>query len=74
MKKGESAAGLLLGDSSFASDLKKSMKNIEVASDRLNQNMEAAKHNILFRGYFKKKEKELKKAKEDSLSKAARKR
>jgi hypothetical protein len=36
--------------------------------------MEAMKHNFLFRGYFKKQEKELKKVKEDSISKASKKR
>jgi phospholipid/cholesterol/gamma-HCH transport system substrate-binding protein len=33
------------------------MTNINGASLRLNENMEALKHNFLFRGYFKKQEK-----------------
>ena len=40
------------------------MINVKEASDKLNQNMEALKHNFLFRGYFRRlerqKEKDLK--------------
>ena len=40
------------------------MTNINEASFRLNEDLEALKHNFLFRGYFKKQEKEkLKKVK-----------
>jgi phospholipid/cholesterol/gamma-HCH transport system substrate-binding protein len=74
MKTGKGATGVLLSDTAFAKDLKRTMKNIEIASDRFNENMEAMKHNFLFRGYFKKQEKEIKKAKEDSISKASKKR
>ncbi|MBY0434082.1 MAG: MlaD family protein [Cyclobacteriaceae bacterium] len=63
MKKGEGGAGVLLSDSVFANDLKKSMHNLQSSTDRFNQNMEALKHNFLFRGYFRKLEKESKKAK-----------
>ncbi|MCA6431993.1 MAG: hypothetical protein IM574_00170 [Cytophagales bacterium] len=68
MKTGKGATGVLLSDTAFAKDLKRTMKNIEIASDRFNENMEAMKHNFLFRGYFKKQEKELKKAREDSMA------
>jgi phospholipid/cholesterol/gamma-HCH transport system substrate-binding protein len=74
LKKGQGATGVLISDTAFAKDLKKSMKNIEFGTDRFNENMEAMKHNFLFRGYFKKQEKELKKVKEDSISKASKKR
>ncbi len=74
LKKGQGATGVLISDTAFAKDLKKSMKNIEFGTDRFNENMEAMKHNFLFRGYFKKQEKEIKKAKEDSISKASKKR
>ncbi len=73
IKNGEGGTGVLMSDTTFAKDLKKSMKNIEIATDRFNENMEAMKHNFLFRGYFKKQEKALKKAKEDSISKASKK-
>ena len=74
LKKGQGATGVLISDTAFAKDLKKSMENIEFGTDRFNENMEAMKHNFLFRGYFKKQEKEIKKAKEDSISKASKKR
>ena len=63
MTKGEGGVGVLLSDSVFANDLKKSMHNLQSSTDRFNQNMEALKHNFLFRGYFRKLEKESKKAK-----------
>lgn len=37
------------------------MENIEQGTARFNENMEALKHNFLFRGYFKKQERERKK-------------
>ncbi len=73
MKNGQGAAGVVLSDTLFAKDLKKSMKNIEIATDRLNENMKAMRHNIFFRGYFKKQEKEMKKAKEDSIANVSKK-
>lgn len=65
IKVGEGAAGLLLTDTAFAGDLKKSIHNIQQSTDRFNQNMEAMKHNFLFKRYFKDQEKELKKAKKE---------
>jgi phospholipid/cholesterol/gamma-HCH transport system substrate-binding protein len=65
IKAGEGAAGLLLSDTTFAGDLRKSMHNIQQSTDRFNLNMEAMKHNFLFRGYFKDQEKALKKAKKE---------
>jgi phospholipid/cholesterol/gamma-HCH transport system substrate-binding protein len=62
IRKGEGGAGILLSDSAFAKDLRQSMRNIQQSTDRFDQNMEALKHNFLFRGYFRRQEKELKKA------------
>lgn len=47
----------LLNDSLTAAHFRQSMENIQKATDGLNQNMEALKHNFLFRGYFRKLEK-----------------
>ncbi len=68
IKQGKGGAGILLSDSSFAKDLTKSMHNIQQSTDRFDQNMEALKHNFLFRGYFRRQEKELRKAKADSVA------
>jgi phospholipid/cholesterol/gamma-HCH transport system substrate-binding protein len=48
----------LLNDSLIAANLRQSISNIQHATDGLNQNMEALKHNFLFRGYFRKLEKQ----------------
>jgi phospholipid/cholesterol/gamma-HCH transport system substrate-binding protein len=58
IKNGAGGAGVLLSDTAFAYDVKKSMDNIQQGTDRFNKNMEALKHNFLFRNYFKRQEKE----------------
>jgi len=58
IEQGKGTANLLLKDSSFANKLSVTIGNIEKASEGLNQNMEALKHNFLFRGYFRKLEKQ----------------
>jgi phospholipid/cholesterol/gamma-HCH transport system substrate-binding protein len=63
MKRGEGAAGVLMSDTVFANDLKKSMRNVRTSTEKLDVNMEAMRHNFLFKGYFKDLEKEQKKAK-----------
>ena len=56
---------LLMKDSVFARHINTSIENIEQATYKLNENMEAMQHNFLFRGYFKKQEKaESKKSKQ----------
>jgi phospholipid/cholesterol/gamma-HCH transport system substrate-binding protein len=57
----------LLGDTSLGNNLKATMVNLKNGSAGLNENMEAAKHNFLLKGYFKKKKKEEDKRKKDSL-------
>ena len=50
---GKGAIHTLLRDSVMAANLKASIDNIQKGTDAFNQNMEALKHNFLFRGYFK---------------------
>ncbi len=59
INSGESVAGTLLTDTVFANNLKAVMvnassttKNLEDGSFSFAQNMEALKHNFLFKGYF----------------------
>ena len=47
-----------------AQDVREILQNLNVGSARLNENMEALKHNFLFRGYFRKEARKLKKATE----------
>lgn len=62
LKEGEGTAGLLLADTTLRNTLLRSGQNVEEGTARFNENMEAMKSNFLFRGYFKKLEKEEKKA------------
>jgi phospholipid/cholesterol/gamma-HCH transport system substrate-binding protein len=55
----------LLGDSSLGNNLNATMVNLKNGSAGLNENMEAAKHNFLLKGYFKKKKKEEDKKKKE---------
>ena len=54
---GSGTLGRLIQDSTIAKNLDQTIVNLKKSSKGLGENMEAAKHNILFRGYFKKKEK-----------------
>lgn len=57
LKDGEGTAGALLSDTVVLHKLNQSLENIEEGTARFNENMEAMKHNFLFRRYFKKQEK-----------------
>lgn len=58
LNNGKGAANALLKDSLMVVKLNASLDNIQKGTDGFNQNMEALKRNILFRGYFKKLEKQ----------------
>lgn len=58
VKNGKGVVPALLKDSSMATKLDSSLSNIQKGTDAFNQNMEALKHNFLFRGYFKKQERQ----------------
>jgi len=60
---GKGTIGRLIRDSSIASNLNQTIVNLKRSSKGLDENMEAAKHNFLFRGFFRKKKKEEEKAK-----------
>jgi len=64
--KGRGALGKLLNDTTLSSNISSTMKNLKKSSEGLNENMEAAKHNFLLRGYFKKKEKQKQKKAEET--------
>jgi phospholipid/cholesterol/gamma-HCH transport system substrate-binding protein len=59
LNSSESVVGTLLTDSNFANNLKSLMRNADLTTANLeqgsfsfSQNMEALKHNFLFKGYF----------------------
>jgi len=70
INSGKGTLGRLISDSTIAENLSKTMENIEGSTEGLEENMEAAKHNFLLRGYFNKKEKEAAELKEAELKKA----
>jgi len=55
--------GLLVQDTTIANNLSSVMINLKSSSEGLDQNMEAIRHNILLRGYFKRKERDEQKKK-----------
>lgn len=66
INSGKGALGKLLHDTSLSSNISSTMKNLKSSSKKLDENMEAAQHNFLLRGFFKKKEREKKKKEEDA--------
>lgn len=66
LNKTDNAAGAILNDPQIASDLKNIIKNLDASSVKLNEDLKALQHNIFFRGYFRKQEKQKKKTAADS--------
>jgi phospholipid/cholesterol/gamma-HCH transport system substrate-binding protein len=67
LKNPNAPAGMLLGDEKTAASLKITMQNLQSASVKLNDDLEAVQHNFLLRGFFRKKAK-AEKANTDTLS------
>jgi phospholipid/cholesterol/gamma-HCH transport system substrate-binding protein len=59
----ESTFNYITKDENLPKKIDSTMTEIKEASQKLNENMEALKHNYFFRSYFKKQEREEKKAK-----------
>ena len=55
---GNGAISKLIRDDKFANTINNTMSNLEAGSKSMSENMEAAKSNILLRGFFKKKKKQ----------------
>jgi len=67
INKGKGTIGRLIQDSGIANSLNHTMVNLEKSSKGLNENMEAAKHNIFLRGFYNKKIKAADKLKQDAI-------
>lgn len=57
VRDSKGTANLLLRDSIAAARMQQTLENIEQGTARFSENMEALKHNFLFRRYYRKKEK-----------------
>ncbi len=66
VKEGEGTFNYIMTDTTLVNDIGETVKNVKEGSVMLNENLEAMRHNVLFKGYFKKMEKQEKKeAKKD---------
>jgi phospholipid/cholesterol/gamma-HCH transport system substrate-binding protein len=63
INSGNGTLGRLIQDTTMAENFNQTMVNLKQSSKGLDENMEAAKHNIFFKGYFKKKTKDSEKHK-----------
>jgi phospholipid/cholesterol/gamma-HCH transport system substrate-binding protein len=64
---GKGTLGQLIKDTTIAANISKTIVNLKKSSKGLDENMNAAKHNFLFRGYFRKQKKAAEKKKEDII-------
>ena len=57
MRDSSNLAGVVLQDKESATKLRATVDNLQAGTKKFEENMEALKHNFLFRGYFRRKEK-----------------
>jgi phospholipid/cholesterol/gamma-HCH transport system substrate-binding protein len=67
VNQGQGTIGRLIQDTTVAENINQTIINLKNSSKGLDENLEALKSNILFRGYFRKLAKEEAKMKEDSI-------
>ena len=69
VNSGSGTLGRFIQDSTIAENINQTIMNLRKSSKGLNENMNAAKENFLFRGYYKRREKAAEKIKNDSVEK-----
>lgn len=69
INRGNGTLGRLIKDSTIAENLNQTVNNLKKSSKGLNENMDAAKENFLFRGYYKRREKAAEKTRADTIEK-----
>jgi phospholipid/cholesterol/gamma-HCH transport system substrate-binding protein len=70
INSGQGTIGRLIQDTVIAENINEIVVNLKTSSKGLDENMEAAKHNFLLKGYFNKKEAAAAKQAEDSIKAA----
>ena len=68
INSGEGTLGRLIQDTIIAENFDQTMVNLKRSSKGLNENMNAAKENFLFRGYYRRKAREAEKMEADSAA------
>jgi len=61
MSQGDGALNYLTTDTVLVNQMQRTIQNVEQGVEGFNENMEALKHNFLFRGYFRKLERQAEK-------------
>ncbi len=69
INSGKGTLGRLIQDTTIAENLDRTIINLRKSSKGLDENMNAAKENFLFKGYFNRKEREAEQFSKDSLAK-----
>lgn len=69
VNSGSGTLGRFIQDSTIAENINQTIVNLKESSKGLDENMNAAKENFLFRGYFKRKDRAAEKIKFDSVEK-----
>jgi phospholipid/cholesterol/gamma-HCH transport system substrate-binding protein len=71
INSGNGTLGRLIQDTTISENINQTIMNLKKSSNGLNENMNAAKENFLFKGYFKRKEKAAEKLRTDAEEKKA---
>ena len=58
INSGEGTLGMLIQDTTMAENFNQTLINLEQSTEKLDENMEALKHNFLFRRYFRRQAKQ----------------
>lgn len=74
LNSNKGAVGVLLTDEAAAANIQNTLANLESGTKKLDENMEAAQHNFLLRGFFKDRAKAEEKRYKDSVKNANKKR
>ncbi len=67
INSGQGTLGRLIQDSTIAENIDRTIVNLKNSSKGLDENMNAAKENFLFKGYYNRKAKEAEKSAKDKL-------